>query len=307
MCETAKVTRPLLTRAATFLASLAAVAGIVGPGVAVTEVASPPIKAAAAPKPAIKYVALGSSYAAGPDTEDVDNLRCLRTSDNYPHQVAAARGYALTDVSCSSSTTANILRIPQRPFADRPQIDAVTPDTRLVTVTTGGNDLDYIGRLITESCTNIVPEAVRAIGIRGCHAGRTPRPEPGPARYAAVERSMIEVVRAVHARAPRAKVVFVDYPPVIGPDGATCPLVPLTPDQTAETMRIFDGLAVATARAARASGSVLVAASKAGATHAACSPSPWLRGFALPVPYHPTDLGKTGVAQLVLKNLPRLS
>lgn len=300
------MTRALVTRVATFVASLAAVAGIVGPGVAVTEVAAPPVRAAAA-KPSIKYVALGSSYAAGPDTEDVDNARCLRTSDNYPHQVAAARGYALTDVSCSSATTANILRVPQRPFADRPQIDAVTPDTRLVTVTTGGNDIDYVGRLIAESCTNVLPEVVRVIGIRGCHAGRTPRPEPGLQRYAAVERSMIEVVHAVHARAPRAKVVFVDYPPVIGPDATTCPLVPLTPEQAAETVRIFDGLARATARAARATGSVLVSASAAGVAHTACAPSPWLRGFELPVPYHPTELGKTGVAQLVLQNLPRQS
>ncbi|MFW0794019.1 SGNH/GDSL hydrolase family protein [Gordonia sp. CPCC 205515] len=297
------MTRALWTRAATLVASLVAVAAIVGPGVAVTEVVTPPVKAAAA-KPSIKYVALGSSYAAGPDTEDVDNLRCLRTSDNYPHQVAAARGYALTDVSCSSSTTANILRVAQRPFADRPQIDAVTPDTRLVTVTTGGNDIDYIGRLIAESCTNVIPEAVRAIGIRGCHAGRTPRPEPGPDRYVAVERSMIEVAHAVHARAPHAKVVFVDYPPVLGADGATCPLVPLNPEQAAETVRIFNGLAAATARAAHATGSILVTASKAGAAHTACSVSPWLLGFELPVPYHPTELGKTGVAQLVLEKLP---
>ncbi|MGV9709132.1 SGNH/GDSL hydrolase family protein [Gordonia sp. NPDC003424] len=300
------MTRALLTRAATLAASLLAVAAIVGPGVAVTEVAAPPVKASARPQVhEPKYVAMGSSYAAGPSPTDVDNLRCFRTADNYPHQVAAARGLALTDVSCSGATTRNILDIPQRPLFQRPQIDAVTPDTRLVTITTGGNDIDYIGRLIAESCTNLVPEGLRALAIRSCRRGRAPAPEPGPRQFAAVERSMVAVARAVHARAPHATVVFVDYPPVLGANGATCPLVPLAPAQAAETVRIFDGLAAATARAAHATGSILVAASKAGAAHTVCSPMPWLRGFAAPVPYHPNSQGKTGVAQLVLAALPR--
>ncbi|MGC4960642.1 SGNH/GDSL hydrolase family protein [Gordonia sp. DT101] len=306
------VTRAFLTRTATVAASLATVA-IVAAGMAIVELSSPDVEASAARneraasvgRPAAKYVALGSSYAAGPGATRLVDRRCLRTTDNYPHQVAAARGLSLTDVTCSGATTANILRTPQSPYAGVPQITAVTPDTDLVTVTIGGNDLGYISRVAAQGCANTVADLTHGTVISGCRVGARIRPEPSAAAYLAVEHAIVEIVSEVRSRAPHAKVVIVDYPPLIDPHAPHCSRIPLTAAEVAETVRVHDGLVAATARAARSSGAALVTASKTGAAHTACSATPWLSGFEPPAPYHPTELGKSGVAQLVLRVLNR--
>ena len=78
-----------------------------------------------------KYVALGSSYAAGPGVPTQSGGACARSSGNYPSLVAAKLHLALVDVSCSGATTANVLTLSQGTNA--PQLDAVTSDTSLVT------------------------------------------------------------------------------------------------------------------------------------------------------------------------------
>ncbi|HMC94522.1 MAG TPA: GDSL-type esterase/lipase family protein, partial [Polyangia bacterium] len=94
-----------------------------------------------------RYVAMGSSYAAGPGiTRPADDPpdRCGRSADNYAHQLARRRGLDLADVSCGGAVTASILA----PWNGHPaQIDAVTPATSLVTVTIGGNDVGLIAGL----------------------------------------------------------------------------------------------------------------------------------------------------------------
>jgi lysophospholipase L1-like esterase len=299
--------RALLSRIATIVASGAAVAAVVIPGTAATEMASPPAQAHGSPKSGIsamagkKYVALGSSYAAGPDAASVQNLPCLRTSDNYPHQVARAAGLRLTDASCSSATTANVLSKPQPPTGRVPQIAAVTPDTGLVTITVGGNDIDYIGRLTAISCANSLTTATHS--TRRCVKKHVVRSEPDADDFGRVQKSLTELIIAVHVRAPRARVLLVDYPPVLEPGRPLCAKLPLTAPQAAQTARVFEGLAAATARAAERGGARLVRASKAGATHTVCSADPWLNGFELPIPYHPTASGKAGMARLVLTAL----
>ena len=88
-----------------------------------------------------KYVALGSSYAAGPGIPTQSGGVCTRSSHNYPNLVAAKLKLSLVDVSCSGATTANVLTTSQG--TNPPQIDAVTSDTSLVTFTVGGNDIGY--------------------------------------------------------------------------------------------------------------------------------------------------------------------
>ena len=88
-----------------------------------------------------KYVALGSSYAAGPGIPTQSGGICTRSSHNYPSLVAAKLQLSLVDVSCSGATTANVLTTSLGP--NPPQIDAVTSDASLVTFTVGGNDIGY--------------------------------------------------------------------------------------------------------------------------------------------------------------------
>ena len=211
------MSRALFGRVATAVAALVAAAVVVLPGSASVPSADESstvqtaaqrqpetaLSSAAAPQ---KYVALGSSYAAGPGGLDSNGNRCLRTMDNYPHQVAQAMNMSLVDATCSGATTENILDRPQR-FVKQPQIDAVTPGTALVTITTGGNDIGYVQRLIAMGCKNSVADPVKNIAERVCGHGRPISPEPGFERYAAVEQKMIETVFAVRrcALGPRPR------------------------------------------------------------------------------------------------------
>jgi hypothetical protein len=58
------------------------------------------------------YVAMGSSYAAGPgigQSADTPPNRCARSATNAAHIFAQKVGLELKDVSCSGATTAHIL------------------------------------------------------------------------------------------------------------------------------------------------------------------------------------------------------
>lgn len=292
------------------MAVLAAVLGVVITSSSVIPQSSPPVRqvvSAADLAPLIfagqQYVALGSSYAAGPELTTPPNP-CQRARDNYPHQVAHALGMRLADVTCSGSRTAHILRIPQRPLAAHRQIDAVTPDTRLVTITTGGNDIGYIGRLLALGCLNATPGSLAPATAAACARGRTVRPEPTAAGYTAVERSIVAIIDAVRMRAPRALVVVVDYLPVLGPHDRSCPGLALTSAEAAAARRVFDGLAAATARAATNGGANLIPASRLGRMHGVCSAAPWISGFGRgSASYHPNLAGKTALADAVLRLL----
>ncbi len=143
--------------------------------------------------PGAHYVAMGSSFAAGPGitaSADQPPNRCTRSADNYAHQLARRRGLTLTDVSCGGATTAHLLG----PWGELPpQLDALRPETRLVTVTIGGNDVGYIGGLIRASCLSRAGATVGACpqvpapteqawraerGARGRASGRARRHEP---------------------------------------------------------------------------------------------------------------------------------
>jgi hypothetical protein len=62
--------------------------------------------------PQARYVAMGSSFAAGPGVTapaDTPANRCARSADNYAHQLARKLNLQLVDVSCSGAKTDNLL------------------------------------------------------------------------------------------------------------------------------------------------------------------------------------------------------
>src|SRR3954451_23657666 len=88
----------------------------------------------------VKYVAMGDSYssASGVAPFDPTGVSCTRSLVNYPHDIAAATGAQLTDVTCGAAETKDFYESQQPGVA--PQLDAVQADTQLVTMTIGGND-----------------------------------------------------------------------------------------------------------------------------------------------------------------------
>jgi lysophospholipase L1-like esterase len=253
------------------------------------------------------YVAMGSSFAAGPGVthpaED-PSTRCARSADNYARQLARKRGLRLVDVSCSGATTAHVFG----PWgALPPQVDALTSDTRLVTVTIGGNDLGYIAGLYAASCGKARPDARPTFCGDGPGA---PVDAPSEAAWAKVETALDQIVHAVRARSPRARLVFVDYLTVLPPQ-ALCARTPLAEDQAATARRTAQRLARVTALVAERGGAQVVRASDLSRGHDACAPAPFITGFVPPpgagtfAPYHPNLEGMTAIAQDLDRTLGR--
>jgi lysophospholipase L1-like esterase len=97
----------------------------------------------------VRYVALGDSYASGPGMPEqrADPTGCQRSTTNYPALLAQAlqvRTYI--DVTCGGARADHItVSQPVAPGPNPPQFDALTPDTDLVTVSIGDNDIDIGG------------------------------------------------------------------------------------------------------------------------------------------------------------------
>ena len=245
------------------------------------------------------YVALGSSYASGPGSKPLTDARCGRAEDNYPNLVSRRLHVELTDASCSGATTADIIDRAQPKVADHRQIDAVTADTSLVTLTVGGNNVRYISRVMAYSC-----QAVGPVGpARVAHCNGSPPPIPSATDYAQLAQNLGWVLHAIRDRAPRARTLVVEYLPIA--DGVTCESLPLTPDQLAETRSVHGELTRATALAVQRYGAELVRVSQAATGHGICSSEPWLFGYEGPAPYHETPAGKAAIATMVVQALGR--
>lgn len=260
-----------------------------------------------------QYVALGSSFAAGPGVgQRATNspMMCMRSTQNYAHLLAKARGLNLTDVTCSGATTQHILEGGQ--FFQPPQVDALRPTTELVTVTVGGNDVSYLGNLLAWSCQ----EDPGRIPFVGRLLSRMDTPEAEVDReLAMLPDRLAQIATGVRRRSPRALLVFVDYTTVL-PDEGSCPdRLPITEQQLQRSRYVATKLADITAAVARDCGALLVRASDVTRGHDICSTDPWVFGFDFPATpftygptaYHPTEKAMRAIAQAINEVLPPLS
>lgn len=247
------------------------------------------------------YVAMGSSFAAGPGIGgQAIAADCQRSADNYANMLARKRGFVLVDVTCSGATTRDMLG-PRGNLP--PQIDVLKPETRLVTVTIGGNDVNYIGRLIGASC-NLLQVGRFAPG------GRCPdRREASEREWADLYSSLRRIIDAIRKASPEARVIFIDYLTVL-PDRGTCEATPLPPDEAAAARATAKRLAALTAKAARDGGAEVLRASRLSRGHDACGRSPWVTGFPradgpIFVPYHPNLAGMSAIAEALDARISR--
>ncbi len=246
------------------------------------------------------YVAMGSSFAAGPGilpgASDPGSVPCGRSNANYAHVLASRNKLALTDVSCGGATTANILERGQ--FGAAAQLDAVTADTQLVTVTIGGNDVFYTASMGGLACQN-----------RGKPAEKLqpycipPSDEKIEAGFAGLDQHLREIAAEVRKRAPAARVIFVDYLSILPPEG-TCTRLALTAAETGRLRAMATRLDKTIAGAAKAERADYLAVSTLSRGHDACSEDPWTNGFSIPtadgkfeaIPFHPNARGMDAIA-----------
>ncbi len=250
-----------------------------------------------------RYVALGSSMAAGPGIRP----RAAgapwgsgRSARNYPHLVAEQLNLELVDVTFSGATTAHVLADHQR--GGPPQLAALDGSETLVTVTIGGNDVGYIPLLMAAS----LPRWARLLPLLGA---RIHELLDGDSRDRALDDvfdSLCAVGRALRQRAPGARVCFVDYLTVLPPAGVPAP--PLSEAIADLGRHVAATLEQLTADAAAATGCEVVRAAAASRQHHGWSAEPWTTRCRVPLPgrpapLHPNAAGMRAVAELVLNQL----
>ena len=250
-----------------------------------------------------RYVALGSSMAAGPGIAPRvpgTPRRAGRSTRNYPHLVAGVLQLDLTDVTYSGATTANLLYEPQH--GAPPQVDALRGDEALVTITIGGNDIGYVPSLMAAG----LPPLLRRVPVLGPRLGSMLDLDSRDRALGDLEESLRAVGDAVRARAPQARVLFVDYLTLLPP--APQPAPPLAPVDADLGRHLAARLHELTAAAAAATGCEIVGAADASRAHHAWSAQPWTVGARLPVPrkpapFHPNAAGMAAVAEMVVSRV----
>ncbi|OAA25208.1 lysophospholipase L1-like esterase [Frankia sp. EI5c] len=233
------------------------------------------------------YVALGSSIASGFGISE--QSECGRSSRDYPQLVAAELGLRLVDVSCGAASVPHVVDTNQG--ENPPQIDAVTADTKLITVTVGGNDIAFNGT---------------ALGC-GDPARLCTEPVDLEANLRALPGQLVSMVEKLQAKAPSARIVFVTYPREM-PD-TNCPAMSLEDSELAMLRSMGEKLEAAFVEAFATSDALLVDPYAVAGDHTACGPESarWTNGYTVPegdgFAYHPTAVGHRAMADLIKEAL----
>lgn len=247
----------------------------------------------ASQKPATdgQYVALGSSFAAGLGLGPravASPVQCFRSTGGYPALAAKRTGLRLVDMSCSGSTTEHILHGGQMLLG--PQLAAIGPQARLVTITSGGNDIGYVGDLMAAS-GSMGPLAGWANGAIKSAADRP---------YTRVAANLEKIVGQVRKRAPKALIVIVSYPALMPREG-NCAATGVSDAQADISRSVAARLVEVTRNAAAASDAAFVDMDALSVGHDVCSASPWVNGVvpSAGTAFHPNAAGAAATAAQV--------
>lgn len=211
----------------------------------------------------LQYASLGSSYAAGPG---------LKT--NYPHLIATALSANLTDLSVSGSVLKDISS----------QIAGIPSNTNIVTLTSGGNDLNYVAGL-------------------GAHVApvQTVTESELTTRFTTA-------LDSIHTKAPNATVYVVEYLTMLSTSTKPDVDVPFNSTEITKFEAIFSKLKMATEASVqgREAWVVVVPVSEKSVGHALGSNETlWVNGASVPdgaggVGWHPNTAGTQFVADLAV-------
>jgi lysophospholipase L1-like esterase len=252
----------------------------------------------------LRYVALGDSYSAASGVLPPDpsaHPMCLRSTSNYPHLIAGATGAQLTDVTCGGADTGDYYA-PQYDGVP-PQLDAVTADAELVTMTIGGNDSSVFVNSIVQCGMAGASTAGQGSPCKDTYGSSfedTIRTTTYPA--------LVNALRSVRAAAPAAEVAILGYPWIMPRSGGCFDRMPVAEGDVPYLRGIQATLNDAVRRAATATGATYVSMTKASEGHDACQPlgvrwiEPVLQGTNAVV-VHPNALGEQQMAGQAMKVL----
>jgi hypothetical protein len=230
-----------------------------------------------------RYVALGDSAAAGPVIlPQRAGAPCFRSERNLATYTAVALGVqAFTDVTCSSAKVDNMTQ-PQD--SEPPQLDALGPDTTLVTLgPIGANDAGIVST------------------VSGCLAPGCKERDGSTVhdKIDAIRPELAATLAEIRRRSPRAAIVVVGYGLYVPKGG--CPLVqPVTPADADYVQGLVDHADAVLDEAARNAGAVFadLRTTPGALDHTACAPAGqrWLEGVVPAsldgaISFHPTAIG----------------
>ena len=255
--------------------------------------------AAAAPAPSA-YVALGDSYSAAPLNPELADRPCLRSTGNYPSQLAQALSAPLTDVTCSGAKSEDVMSGQQLPGsrgggALAPQIEAVGPETDLVTIGLGGNNGGLFTAIVNRCLAPDADDAgcVRALARSG-----------GDEDFRATGEGIRSVVAEVRRRAADdVVIVLVDYPRLVT-SARPCDALPGVDEESlAAVANAQRQLNRTLAAAAEDSGALFLDLEGPSEAHGLCSSDPWVNDSrtdpGLALRWHPFPPEQAAVAALL--------
>ncbi|WP_324606661.1 SGNH/GDSL hydrolase family protein [Kitasatospora azatica] len=222
----------------------------------------------------INYVALGDSYSAGVGSGNYDSNSgsCSRSFSAYPVLWKNAHSVSgFNFVACSGARTGDVLNS---------QISALSSSTSLVSITIGGNDAGFAGTM--QTCVLSGTSAcLSAVATDEAYAQNT---LPG---------QLDQVYAAIHAKAPNAHVVVLDYPHLYQVPGSCW--FGISDTSRKAINGAADTLDGVIAKEAANAGFTFSDVRGVFATHEICgSSSQWLHSTTLPIDesYHPTSDGQ---------------
>ncbi|OLR92203.1 SGNH/GDSL hydrolase family protein [Actinokineospora bangkokensis] len=230
-----------------------------------------------------KYVALGDSYAVAVGTRSYDNPddACRRGPLAYTRLYAAAHPEkAFVEASCSGATTADIPG----------QLAQVTPNTTLVTLQVGGNDVGFVD--VLTNCILTIDDAACVNGVELAKAAATSQLSP----------ALGTLYAQVRAAAPNAQIIVVGYPRLYK-IGGNCGIFGLSDTERTALNSASDTLAGIMSQRAAAAGLTFLDVRPLFDPHAICAGgTTWVTSLEwdkINESYHPNTAGHQGIFQAI--------
>jgi lysophospholipase L1-like esterase len=221
---------------------------------------------------AVRYVALGDSYSAGDGAGAYYGGSCGESANAYPALWAAAHdpaGYAAK--TCDGATTSSVIS---------GQLSALSTSTTLVSITIGGNDVGFSS--VMETCV-LLPTSSCVSAINTAEGKMSTR-LPG---------ELDNVLAAISADAPNARVVVLDYPRLYDTAKTSC--IGLSSTDRIDLNQGADQLDSQIRAAADRHGDYFADVRPAFAGHEICDSGSWLNSvnwLDLGASYHPNAAGQ---------------
>ncbi len=187
------------------------------------------------------YVALGDSYASGEGAfsylagSNTKTDKCHRATGGYAEQLAAQLGVSLDFAACSGATIPDFTAVNAEGNGEQPQLDHLSEQTQLVTLSIGGNDAGF-QPLITDCIHSGLPDPYGSPGCQGrdatllqqalgflangvpagCYQLPGHNYPSGNVNVCGPVESLTQLYQQIGARAPSAQIIVVGYPHLFG-------------------------------------------------------------------------------------------